>query len=148
LSVPLRSVALFEAAKGGLVLLTGLGIAAFAHEDIQQLAERLVAHLHLNPARTVPRIFLNLAQETASVRLWLLAAGAITYTLVRWVEAYGLWYGRRWAQQFAAASGAIYLPFEAFELATTHSGLAAAALLLNAAIVVLMLRELRRRSAG
>ena len=67
---------------------------------------------------------------------------------LRWVEAYGLWYGRRWAQQFAAASGAIYLPFEAFELATTHSGLAAAALLLNAAIVVLMLRELRRRSAG
>ena len=128
------------------MLFTGLGIAAFAHADIQQLAERLVAHLHLNPARTVPRIFLDLAQETASVRLWLLAGGAIAYALVRLVEAYGLWYGRRWAQQFAVASGGLYIPFEAFELASTHSGFAAAALVLNAAIVVLMLRELRRHS--
>jgi uncharacterized membrane protein (DUF2068 family) len=148
LSVPLRSVALFEGAKGGLVLLTGLGIAAFAHQDAQHLAERLVAHLHLNPARTVPRIFLDLAQQTASARLWLLAVGAVAYALVRFIEGYGLWHEKRWAKLLAAASGAIYLPFEAFELASTHSGFAAAALVLNAAIVVVMLRELSRRGAG
>jgi uncharacterized membrane protein (DUF2068 family) len=145
LSASLRSIALLEAAKGGLVLLAGFGIAAFAHDKAQHLAEQLVAHLHLNPAKTVPHIFLDLMQETASIRLWMLAGGAAMYALVRFLEAYGLWYGRRWAQQFAAVSGGIYIPFEIAELYATRSGLAVAALLLNIAIVALMLRELRQR---
>lgn len=135
---------MLEAAKGGLVLLAGFGIAAFSHQEAQHLAEQLVAHLHLNPAKTVPRVFLDLAQETASIRLWILAVGAALYALVRFVEAYGLWYGKRWAKQFAAVSGGIYIPFEIAELVSTHSVLAAAALILNVAIVALMLRELRQ----
>ncbi|MCZ7627423.1 MAG: DUF2127 domain-containing protein [Candidatus Methylomirabilis sp.] len=42
-----------------------------------------------------------------------MAAG---YASVRFVEAYGLWLERRWAEWFAAVSGGIYIPFEIYEL--------------------------------
>ncbi|MCZ7627424.1 MAG: DUF2127 domain-containing protein [Candidatus Methylomirabilis sp.] len=53
----LRTVALLEAAKGLLVLVAGIGVLSFVHHDAQWVAERLVGHLHLNPASRYPRIF-------------------------------------------------------------------------------------------
>ncbi|HSI23018.1 MAG: DUF2127 domain-containing protein [Methylophilaceae bacterium] len=141
---PLLSIAVFEAAKGAIVLLAGLGVVALIHHGEQHVVERLVAHLHMNPAKDSPTIFLKLVHDLADVRLWTLAAGAGAYALVRFIEAYGLWHGKRWAKWFAALSGAIYLPFELREIVSSHSGLAIAALLINGLIVTLMVHELRR----
>lgn len=141
---PLLSVAVFEAAKGAVVLLAGLGVVALIHHGGQHVAERLVAHLHLNPAKDNPTIFLKLVHDLANVHLWTLAAGAGAYALVRFIEAYGLWHGKRWAKWFAALSGAMYLPFELREIVSSHSGLAVAALLINGLVVALMVHELRR----
>ncbi|WP_240483801.1 DUF2127 domain-containing protein [Methylobacillus sp. MM3] len=141
---PLLSVAVFEAAKGAVVLLAGLSVVALIHHGGQHVVERLVAHLHLNPAKDNPAIFLKLVHDLANVRLWMLAAGAGAYALVRFIEAYGLWHGKRWAKWFAALSGAMYLPFELREIVSSHSGLAVAALLINGLVVALMVHELRR----
>jgi hypothetical protein len=46
----LHIVALFEAAKGLLVLLVGFELLTFIHKDIHEAAMRLVKHIHLNPA--------------------------------------------------------------------------------------------------
>ncbi len=40
----------------------------------------------------------------------------MVYSGARSVEAYGLWFERRWAEWFALISGAIYLPVEIYEL--------------------------------
>jgi uncharacterized membrane protein (DUF2068 family) len=37
--------------------------------------------------------------------------------LIRFVEAYGLWHTRAWAEWFAIISGAAYLPWEILEVA-------------------------------
>src|SRR5436305_641496 len=42
-----RTVALFEAAKGALVLAAGLGLLGLIHRDVQAFAERLVRASHL-----------------------------------------------------------------------------------------------------
>lgn len=135
----LRTVALLEAAKGALVLLAGFGLLSLIHHDIQRVAERLVVHAHLNPASGYPRIFLDLAKQLTDARLLLLAAGAITYSLVRFTEAYGLWHARRWAKWFAAMSGGIYIPFELFELYARVTWISLGSLVLNIAIVAFML---------
>src|SRR6266496_5783528 len=108
----LRIMALLEGAKGMLVLEAGLGLFGLAHRDVQAIAEELVRHLHLNPARHLPRIFLHLAAQLSDRRLWLLASAAIAYSSVRFVEAYGLWHDWKWTKWFAVLSGAIYLPAE------------------------------------
>ena len=58
LSGALRTVAVFEAAKGALVLLVGFDLLSLVHHDIQQAAEHLLARTHLNPASRYPRILL------------------------------------------------------------------------------------------
>lgn len=139
-----RTVALLEAAKGILVILTGFGALSLIHHDVQQFAERLVGHLHLNPAKHFPQIFIEAAAHLTDARLWTLAGFAAAYGLVRLVEAYGLWHGRRWAEWFATVSGAIYVPFEFYELLHKVSWLSLAVLVVNLLVVGLMVFALLR----
>jgi uncharacterized membrane protein (DUF2068 family) len=141
----LRAIAIFEGAKGALVLAAGFGLLLLAHRDLQALAERAVEHLHLDPASHYPRIFIDLAARTTDTRLWLLALGAVAYAAVRFTEGYGLWKARPWAEWFAAASGAIYMPFEVHRILHGSGWHAAVALALNAAIVAVMLYALVQR---
>jgi len=142
LSSALRTVAVFEAAKGALVLLVGFDLLSLVHHDIQQVAEHLLARTHLNPASRYPHIFIDIANQLTNTRLLLIAAGAGLYSLARFIEAYGLWRASRWAQWFAAVSGGIYVPFELFELYERVTWLSLGALTLNLAIVAFMLYRL------
>jgi uncharacterized membrane protein (DUF2068 family) len=139
-----RAVALLEAAKGILVILTGIGTLSLIHHNAQEIAEQLVGHLHLNPAKHYPRIFIDAAVNLTDSRLWMLATLAATYGLVRFVEAYGLWFGRRWAEWFAAVSGGIYIPFEIYELLQRITWLSLGALAVSVLIVGLMINTLLR----
>ena len=141
----LRAVALVEAAKGALVLLAGFGLLTLVHHDLGRTAEQLVRHLHLNPASHLPRVFIAAASEATGSREMLLAAGAALYAGVRLVEAWGLWFHRRWAEWFAAASGAIYVPFEVRELILRPGWLSALLLAANLAVVAVLVRALWRK---
>ena len=79
----LRAVATLEAVKGLLVLLAGFGAFALIHRDVQAAADSLVRHLHLDPARHIPSIFLRAAGRMTDSRLWMLSAGALVYSGVR-----------------------------------------------------------------
>jgi uncharacterized membrane protein (DUF2068 family) len=140
----LRSVALLEAAKGSVVLLAGAGALSFIHHDAQHFAERVVRHLHLDPANDTPRIFLEFATRATDSRLAMLAAFAAAYSLVRFVEAFGLWKEMRWAEWFAAVSGGLYIPFEIFNLFHGHLWLSLSALVINVAVVAVMVKALYR----
>ena len=131
----LRTVAVFEAAKGFLVMAAGVGLLSLLHHDLQRTAESIVRHLHLNPARHYPRVFIEAATRVTDTRLWLLASGAFAYAVARGVEAYGLWRARAWAEWFAILSGVLYLPVETYALVHHASALKAFVLLINLAIV-------------
>ena len=148
LSSALRTVALLEAGKGALVLLVGFGLLSLIHHDVQRFAERLIAHAHLNPGARYPRIFIDVANQLTDARLLLIAVGAAVYAFVRLIEAYGLWYARRWAEWFAALSGGIYVPFEIFELYQRVTWLSVGALALNSVIVVFMLYSVFHSAAA
>jgi uncharacterized membrane protein (DUF2068 family) len=134
-----RAIAFFEALKGTLVLVAGFGLLSLVHRDLQDLAERLVRHSHLNPASHYPRVFVEAASHVSDSRLRTLAALAFAYSVVRFVEAYGLWRMRAWAEWFAIISGCIYLPIEVYELFERATPIRAGVLLLNALIVAYLL---------
>jgi uncharacterized membrane protein (DUF2068 family) len=133
--VGLRAVALFEAAKGGIVLAAGLGALELLGNNAQKGVEELVRHFHLDPASRYPRILLLVAQQATPDRLWALAACALAYATVRFAEAYGLWHGRAWAEWFAVLSGSIYLPLEVWQLAHRATWTSVTVLTVNLAIV-------------
>jgi uncharacterized membrane protein (DUF2068 family) len=135
LSSGLRTVAVFEACKGALALLAAWGVLAIIPRDDRQIAIELFERLHLNPGKSHPSVFLRLAENAADAQLWLIAALVVVYALVRFLEAYGLWRSRRWAEWLAALSGGIYVPFELYELSRGFSWIKITALLLNIAVV-------------
>ena len=131
----LRVVAVFEGAKGGLVLVTGLGLLAFIHRDLHNAAEEVVRHFHLNPAHHYPQIFLDAAARVTDTQLWLLALSALLYVVVRFIEAFGLWHRKLWAEWFGVLSGGIYIPVELFEVVHRLSWAKLTVLSVNVAIV-------------
>jgi uncharacterized membrane protein (DUF2068 family) len=137
-----RAVATLEMTKGVLTLLAGFGVLSLLHENVQCVAEELVTHLHLNPASHYPRVFIDLSANATDSRLWMMAIFAFAYASIRFTEAYGLWFYRAWAEWFAALSGAVYLPFEVYELFKGVSGLKLATLTINLVIVAFMSRVL------
>jgi uncharacterized membrane protein (DUF2068 family) len=141
-------VAIFEAAKGALVLLAGFGAFALIHRDAQHVAEVLVEHFHLNPASHYPRIFLHLAEQATTPHLVMLAAGALAYATLRFVEAYGLWFERTWAEWLAVISGSLYVPIEIVDIVRELTWAHAVLLAVNLSVVAYLARELvhsRRR---
>ena len=147
-SSTLRGVAIFEAAKGLLVLLGGIGLFELIHHNVQHMAEQLIAHTHLNPANGYPRIFLDLASKITDGKLFVLAFFALAYALIRLAEAYGLWFERRWAQWLGAISGGIYVPIEIYELFHQASTMKFVALVVNVAIVIFLARRLAHQKTA
>src|SRR5262245_13876504 len=131
-----RAVAAFEGVKGLLVLVAGFGLFGLLHRDAQHGAETLVRHLHLNPARHISRVFIKAAGRLTNTRLLLLAGGALAYAALRFVEAYGLWRERPWAEWLAIVAAGLYLPIEVFEVIRHRTLLSAGLLLANVLIVV------------
>ncbi|RYY96983.1 MAG: DUF2127 domain-containing protein, partial [Comamonadaceae bacterium] len=146
----IRYVAGFEAFKGVVVLCAASGLLLLLHHDLHAAAASVIAHLHLNPASRYPAIFLDAAANLQDARLATLALGAAAYAALRFVEAYGLFRRAAWAELLAAASGAVYVPFEVAHLLRRPDWLSVAALALNVAVVSLMVAALlhRRRSTG
>ena len=108
----IHTVAFFEAFKGIIILIAGFALLRLVHEDLQIMADSLVRHLQMNPARHNPHIFLDAISHISDSKIKLLAVFAFLYAIIRFVEAYGLWHLKSWAEWFAILSGGIYIPFE------------------------------------
>lgn len=144
----LKVVALMEAVKGGIVFGAGFGLLALLHRDVRHIAESLVTRLHIAPERHFAGIFLSAAAQVTDARLWGFAGLAIAYSALRWTEAWGLWFGRRWGEWLGAVGGAIYLPVELYELWHKPGAIKLATLSLNLAVVAYLAWALRRCRGG
>jgi len=141
----IRTVAVFEAVKGALVLAVGFGLLRLLHRDAHRIAQEFVSRVHLNPAQKYPRIFIELADHITDGRLWFFAGLALIYALFRFVEGYGLWKERVWAEWLALVSGTIYLPLEVYELCLKISFVRVFALLANLGVLAVVAYVLIRK---
>ena len=120
----LHAIAAFEAFKGLVVMAAGLGLFQFMNGNLQGLADTglsILSHLHLNPAHHYPQIFLTSLENVTDQNIFWIAMGALAYSVVRLVEAYGLWKNRVWAEWLAIVSAGLYLPLEIYELLKAFS---------------------------
>jgi uncharacterized membrane protein (DUF2068 family) len=140
----LRAVATFEMTKGLIVLLASCGVVLLMHrEDPWDIADGLLRLLHISPDHHFGQLFLDWADSVTEAKVWAVAGVAVAYSLLRFVEAYGLWYARAWAEWIALISGTLYLPFEIYKLVHKQSLFHVSVLLLNVAVVLYMVYALR-----
>jgi uncharacterized membrane protein (DUF2068 family) len=138
-TLALRSIALFEAAKGVLVMLLGIGLVRIGRQNLDLYVAHLMKLLHVSPVGRLSTLLLQAADRTTDKGLWVLAVGAMFYAAVRFTEAVGLWHDRDWAEWFALLSGGMYLPWEAYSLLHHPHPFKWIVLLANLAIVLFML---------
>ena len=134
----IRAVAIFEAVKGVFVLVAGFGLLSLLHKDAHQIACEFISKVHLNPAQTYPKIFIDLADHITDGKLWFFAGLALIYSAFRFVEGYGLWKERVWAEWLAVVSGTIYLPLEIYEVCVKISVVSVFALVANIVVVAIV----------
>lgn len=138
----LRTVAVFESAKGVLFILMALGAASLVHKDVGEAAARTVRLLHLDPAWHFTRLFIDASSKLTDTRLRLVALFASALAIIRIAEAYGLWHARAWAEWFAVISSGIYLPLEIYRFYRDPRPGGALIFLVNVAIVYYLARLL------
>ena len=140
----LRGIATFEMAKGLVVLLGAIGVVLLMQrEDPWDIADGLLHLLHISPDHPLAQLFLDWADSLTTARVYAVAGAAAAYSFLRFLEAYGLWYARAWAEWIALISCAIYLPLEIYNLANRLSWIHVLVLAINLAIVLYMIHLLR-----
>ena len=134
----LRSIATLELAKGLVVLAAAIVILFFVRKDPWDLADGILHLLHISPDGHFAQRFLDWADTLTEAKLWAVAGVALAYSVLRFLEAYGLWYARAWAEWIALISGSLYLPYEIYKLIHRQSLFHIGVLLVNLAIVLYM----------
>ena len=136
-----RTVATVEFAKGILVVLAGLGVLSMRHRPLGGEAESLLEFFRVNAHHHhyFYGVFIALVHGLSDVRLWKIAVAAAVYVTLRFVEAYGLWYIRPWAEWMAIVSGAVYIPFEAIDFLRHSTWFRLLIIEVNVGIVLYML---------
>lgn len=141
----LRLIASVELLKGTLVVVGTLALLRLVHRDVGEIAANLLDKFHVPPGASLATYVLQGADSVTPEKIKALIGFALVYSTIRFVEGYGLWLARVWAEWFAIVSGTVYLPFEVFELIRRPNMLHLIVLLINVAIVVYM-ASLRYRS--
>lgn len=141
----LRAIALFEALKGLAALLAAFGLLELLHHDVHRLALTLLWRFHLTPGTHYPELLLHYADMLNAANLRTLAPVAMAYITLRWLEAYGLWKDKAWAEWLAALSGALYIPLEVAHMVHNTTLVNVGVLIANVGIVSFMAFQLWQR---
>jgi uncharacterized membrane protein (DUF2068 family) len=138
----LHLIALFEAMKGSLALLSAGGIELLGPAPIRHLIVEMTTRLHLHPDRG------PIAHMLAAVNLHVVHLTALMlfgYACLRFIEAWGLWRARAWASWLGLVSAVLYLPLDISALWRHPGWLAAGVLAINLIVVWVLTRDLRVR---
>jgi uncharacterized membrane protein (DUF2068 family) len=143
----LRGIALFEAAKGLLVLAASCGIISLRHTDLNAVTVAFLLRHGINPERRYTRLFVESVAKATNHGVGELAALGFAYALIRLAEGYGLWQGKHWAEWLAVISAGLYLPLEFQHYAHHTTLLNAGVIVFNIVLVLYMARLLNRQRA-
>jgi uncharacterized membrane protein (DUF2068 family) len=142
----LRAIATLEILKGIIVLLLGIALIFF-HKDVEDFTESLLFHLHIDVDRRVGHALMSAAMKLTDARLITILVAATSYATVRFVEGWGLWHRRVWAEWFALLSGALYLPWEILRIVERPDWERVGVLIVNIGIILYM-AVIRIRESG
>jgi uncharacterized membrane protein (DUF2068 family) len=145
--IALRSIAFFEAVKGALVLAAACGLLSLRHTDLHAATDAFLIRHGINPERHYTRLFIEGVAKASNHHVGEIAALAFVYAAVRFVEGYGLWREKHWAEWFAVISAGIYLPLELTHFGRHPSLFNAGVILVNMLIILYLASLLGQQRA-
>lgn len=142
----LRMIAVFKLFKGVVLFAVGMGAAKLLHKDLAFEVERWADIFRVDPNSHYFRRLLEKFLTLDDRKLRELSVGTFFYSALLLTEGTGLLLRKRWAEYFTIIVTSSFLPLEVYELTKRISAPRIIVLLLNAAIVVYLVVEVRRGS--
>ena len=137
-------IAVFKLLKGLALLAIGIGALKLLHKDVASEVERWVNYLRVDPQNYYIHKLLAKVGLLNDRKLKELSVGTFFYSALLLTEGVGLAFKQRWAEYFTIITTASLLPLEVFEIARRLSFARIALFLVKIAIVVYLVRHLRK----
>jgi uncharacterized membrane protein (DUF2068 family) len=140
----LMLIAAFKLLKGFVLLAVGIGALRLLHRDLAGVVDHWVNAFRVDPHNRYLHWLLAKLPMVDDRKLKELSVGTFIYSAVFLTEGVGLALHKRWAEYFTIITTSSFLPLEVYELihhATIAKGVALA---INIAVVLYLVRELRR----
>ena len=142
--IVLRAIAIDRGLHFVVLGLLGLAILLFAanRTELKDSFYRVAADLSGGPIQNEKVGVLGELNKLFSLKsstLHLVGAGVIAYAVLEGVEAFGLWWQKRWAEYLTLIATALFLPLEVYEIVHKLSPTKIIALIVNIAVVLYLL---------
>ena len=126
------------------LIAVGIGALKLVHKDTAAIVEHWVNVFRVDPHNHFIDRLLEKLAIIDDRRLKELSIGTFVYAGIFLIEGVGLALKKRWAEYFTIITTSSLLPIEIYELAKRASTGKVLALLINLAVVVYLVVELRR----
>ncbi len=126
------------------MLALGIGALNLLHKDVEAIVVHWINIFQVDPNGHYVRLLLAKLSILDDRRLKELSVGTFIYSAVFLTEGVGLALGKRWAEYLTIGTTASLLPLEIYELGKHASIGKVLALVINLAVVVYLVLELRR----
>lgn len=136
-------IAVFKLAKGLLLFLVGVGVLKLLKKDIAMEVYRWADAFRVDPGnRHLQRLLARLSVLDEK-RLKELSVGTFFYSALLLTEGTGLMLRKHWAEYFTIIATSSFIPLEVYELVRRATFTRGVVLLLNVAVVVYLVINLR-----
>ena len=137
-------IAAFKLLKGLTLIAVGIGALKLLHKDVASVVEHWVNAFRVDPHNHYIHWLLEKLSIVDDKKLRELSVGTFIYAAVFLTEGTGLAFRKRWAEYLTIITTASFLPLEVYELVRHASVPKGVALAINIAVVIYLVRELKR----
>jgi uncharacterized membrane protein (DUF2068 family) len=140
----LMLIAAFKLLKGFVLLAVAIGALRLLHRDLAGVVDHWVNAFRVDPHNRYLHWLLAKLPMVDDRKLKELSVGTFIYSAVFLTEGIGLALHKRWAEYFTIITTSSFLPLEVYEIIQHATIAKGVALLINIAVVIYLVRELRR----
>ena len=141
----LLAIGIFKLLKSAFFFCVGLGALHLLHQDLGDVAMRVMQALHFDPEWRIVSIFTQKADQIDMKHLRDIGLGVFAYSALSLVEGTGLMLEKVWAEYLTTCITVAFLPWELWELAHGASPFRIGILLTNLAVLAYLVWLLNRK---
>jgi len=142
--VVIRLIALFKLVKAAALVAVGLGALSMRHAESGSVVRRWLDALAVDPHGKYLTEALARITSLHARQLRELGVACLLYAVVFVIEGIGLLGRRVWAEVMTVIVTTSFIPLELYELAIHLTGAKVAVIVFNIAVVLYLLRRLKR----
>jgi uncharacterized membrane protein (DUF2068 family) len=143
----LMLIGVFKLVKAFGLIVLGVGVLSLLHRDAEKTVRHWVEFLRVDAHARLVDHLLEKVGGVSPRTLRRLGIGTLAYAGVFSTEGIGLILAKPWAEYMTTGVTVSFLPIEAYELFQHPSVVKALVTLINVAVVVYLVLEIRRRRA-